>query len=107
MRALASALLILTGLAHAAQYVRLDGAPGPLFALFAAAYFAIGMSLRRPGRWALWAGAILPAIGGLGGSAQLRAAFDPVLAAFVAIDVAVVISCALALRAKPAEGGAG
>ncbi len=103
LRPIASALLIFTGLAHGAQYVRLDGKPGVVFAAFAAAYFAIGMTLRRPGRWQVWLGAILPAIGGLGGAVQLRSGFDSVMALFVAIDVVVVACCATLLARQPAE----
>jgi hypothetical protein len=62
-------------------------------AVFGVIYFALGLALRRPGAWPLWLSVLLPAVGGLGGSQLLRESFDPVLALFVAIDVAVVACC--------------
>ena len=91
-RAIASALLLFTGVTHLLYYVA-GTAQGAGMAVFGVIYFALGLALRRPGRWPLWLALLLPAIGGLGGSQLLRAGFDPVLALFVAIDVAVVACC--------------
>jgi hypothetical protein len=93
LRALASGLLLFTGVAHVAQYFATSGADGPGMAVFGAIYFGIGVLLRLPGTWPLWLAVALPAVGGLGGSQLLREHIDPVLALFVAIDLVVVGSC--------------
>jgi len=93
-RTIASALLLFTGVAHLLYYFAGPGAAGgPGMAVFGLIYFALGLALRRPGAWPLWLSVLLPAVGGLGGSGMLRESFDPVLALFVAIDVAAVACC--------------
>jgi hypothetical protein len=97
-RSLASALLLFTGVAHAAEWaLRSHAAP---MLVFGAVYFALGLWLRRPGKAPLVASIALPALGGLGGAQQLAAApaVDPVLAGMVAIDAIVVVCCILAWR---------
>jgi hypothetical protein len=72
--------------------------------VFGGIYFALGLWLRRPGKLPLVFGALIPAIGGLGGASQLAAApaLDPILAGMVAIDLAVVACCAICLvRGEP------
>jgi len=93
IRTIASGLLLFTGVAHLVQYAVTSGAGGPGLAVFGVIYFVLGVLLRRPGAWPLWLAVVLPAIGGLGGSSLLRTHFEPVLALFVAIDVAVVGCC--------------
>jgi hypothetical protein len=97
-RSIASALLLFTGVAHVAEFALRSHAPPMLIA--GIVYLALGLWLRRPGRIALWASLLLPAIGGLGGLQGLRATFDPILAVMVAIDAAVVVCCAAALWRK-------
>lgn len=96
-RAIASGLLLFTGVAHAAEFALRSHAPAMLVA--GAVYFALGLWLRRPGKLALVASAVLPALGGLGGLQQLRAAasVDPILAGMLAIDAVVVVCCVVAL----------
>lgn len=93
-RKLASALMLFTGVAHVV-YVLVAGEAGggAGAALAGVVYFGIGLALRRPGAWPLWLGALLPALGGLGGTQLIRERFDPVLLLFVAIDVVVVACC--------------
>jgi hypothetical protein len=92
-RTIASGLLLFTGVAHLVHYAVSSGAGGPGLAVFGVIYFVLGLLLRRPGAWPLWLAVALPAVGGLGGSSLLRTNFDPILALFVAIDVAVVACC--------------
>jgi hypothetical protein len=93
-RSIASALLLFTGVAHLLYWlVGADAAQGPGMAVFGGIYFALGLLLRRPGRWPLFLAIVLPALGGLGGAGQLRESFDAILALFVAIDVAAVLCC--------------
>jgi hypothetical protein len=99
-RTVASALLLFTGVAHLVKYFASSGADGAGMAVFGVIYFALGLLLRRPGTWPLWLAAVLPAVGGLGGSGLLAERFDPVLALFVAIDVAVVVCCVWLLLAR-------
>lgn len=99
-RSIASGLLLFTGVAHLLYYFAGPGAAqGPGMAIFGVIYFALGILLRRPGRWPLWLATVLPALGGLGGAGQLRESFDPVMALFVAIDLAAVGAC-LSLLAR-------
>ncbi len=98
LRSLASALLIFTGVAHLAEFALRSHAA--VMAVAGVVYLALGLWLRRPGRLALWASLLLPALGGLGGFQQLRQAFDPILAAMVAIDAVVVVCCAVVLWRK-------
>jgi hypothetical protein len=93
-RKLASVLMLFTGVAHVV-YVLVAGEAGggAGAALAGVVYFGIGLALRRPGAWPLWLGALLPALGGLGGTQLIRERFDPVLLLFVAIDVVVVACC--------------
>ena len=93
-RAIASALLLFTGVAHLLYYFAGPGAAGgPGMAIFGGIYFGVGLALRLPAAWPLWLSVLLPGFGGLGGGGMLRESFDPVLALFVAIDVAVVACC--------------
>jgi hypothetical protein len=99
-RTIASGLLLFTGVAHLVRYFAASGADGAGMAVFGVIYFALGLALRRPGAWPLWLAAVLPAVGGLGGSQLLRESFDPVMALFVAIDVVVVACCVWLLVAR-------
>jgi hypothetical protein len=86
--------MLFTGVAHV-LYVLVAGEAGggAGSAIAGVIYLAIGLALRRPGAWPLWLGAILPALGGLGGVQLLLARFDPVMLLFVLIDVVVVACC--------------
>jgi hypothetical protein len=103
VRKLASALMLFTGVAHVV-YVLVAGEAGggAGAALAGVIYLGSGLALRRPGAWPLWPGALLPALGGLGGTQLVLQRFDPVLLLFVAIDVVVVGCCVylLATRAR-------
>jgi hypothetical protein len=92
-RTIASGLLLFTGVGHLLEYFLSPGAGALAVAVFGVIYFLLGLLLRRPGTWPLWLAVALPAVGGIGGSLQLREHFDPVFALFVAIDVAVVACC--------------
>jgi len=97
LRAVASGLLTFTGFAHVLEHWLRSREQGMLIA--GIVYFALGVWLRRPGKLPLIAGAILPALGGLGGTQQLLAApaLDPILAGMVAIDAVVVVCCVVCL----------
>ena len=96
-RAIASGLLLFTGVAHVAENLLRSHDPGMLVA--GAIYFAIGLWLRRAGKPPLIAGALLPALGGSLGAQRLLAAptIDPALGVMVAIDAVVVVCCAMSL----------
>ncbi len=102
-RKLASGLLLFTGVAHV-LYVLVAGEAGggAGSAIAGGIYFAIGFALRTAARWPVWLGAILPALGGLGGVQVLLASFDPVMLLFVLIDV-VVVACCVSLLVKRAS----
>jgi hypothetical protein len=105
--ALASWLLVFTGFAHVLEHWLRSHESGMLIA--GIVYFALGVWLRRPSKPALIASAVLPALGGLGGTQQLVAAgrFDPILAGMIAIDAVVVVCCVIALmRGRPAGASA-
>jgi hypothetical protein len=94
VRTIASALLLLTGVAHLGSALAGPGAAsGTATAVFGVIYLALGLALRLPAAWPLWLSVLLPGLGGLGGSAELRKSFEPVMALFVTIDVAVVACC--------------
>jgi hypothetical protein len=99
-RTVASALLLFTGVAHLVKWLADSGADGAGMAVFGVIYFALGLLLRRPDAWPLWLAAVLPALGGLGGSTLLAERLDPVLALFVAMDVVVVACCVWLLVAR-------
>ena len=106
-RALASGLLLFTGALHAAEYgLRSHALP---MLVFGAIYFALGFWLRRAGKAPLIASALLPALGGFGGTQQLLAAgaVDPILAGMVAIDAVVVVCCVLCLVKGETDAAAG
>jgi hypothetical protein len=93
-RKLASALMLFTGVAHVVYTLAAgEAAGGAGAALAGVIYFGIGIALRRPGAWPLWLGALLPALGGVGGTQLILARFDAVLLLFVGIDVVVVACC--------------
>ena len=97
----ASALLIFTGAAHLlSAFVGSGAATGTATAVFGGIYLALGLALRLPAAWPLWLAVLLPALGGLGGSAALVDSFDPVMTLFVAIDVAVVVCCLSVIIAR-------
>ena len=98
-RALASGLMLFTGVAHLVHvFVAGEDAGGAGAAIAGVIYLGIGVALRRPGTWPLWLGALLPALGGLGGTQLLLAHFNAVTLLFVLIDV-VVVACCVALLA--------
>jgi hypothetical protein len=93
-RTIASALLLFTGVCHLLVYFAGPGAAGgPGVAVFGAIYFVLGLALRQQATWPLWLSVLFPGIGGLVGGWMLRGGFFPVVALFVAIDVAVVVCC--------------
>ncbi len=104
-RRIASLLMLVTGAAHVVHFFVLGMAAAAaglgLFGLF---YLAIGVLLRRPGKLGLWVGAIVPAVGGLGGLQALSAGVSLGMLAYVLVDVVVVAICiALLVRGeKPA-----
>jgi hypothetical protein len=104
LRALASGLLTFTAFAHVLEHLLRSHAPGMLIA--GIVYGVLGTWLRWwPGKLALIVCAILPALGGLGGTQQLLAApaIDPILAGMVAID-AVVVACCVVCLVRGAAG---
>ncbi len=106
-RSLASWLMLATGLAHVAQFFWLGMAQAAAgLGIFGLAYLAIGVWLRSSGKSALYAGILVPTLGGLGGVMSLSASFDPLMLAYVVVDLAVVVLCIQLLR-KPelVEGG--
>jgi len=103
-RSVGSALLLLSGVAHLVHVlVAGEAAGGVGAALAGVVYFGIGLALRRPERWPLWLGAVLPALGGLGGTQLVFARFNAVTLLFVMVDVVVVACCVrlLAVRRTP------
>lgn len=107
LRALSSWLLLGTGLAHVAQFFWLgmsEAAAG--LGIFGVAYLGIGAWLRGSGKPALIAGIVVPTLGGLGGVMALSAGFDPLMLAYVLVDLAVVVLCIQLLRKSAATEGA-
>jgi hypothetical protein len=100
-RKLASGLLLFTGIAHV-LYTLVGGEAGGgvAAALAGVVYLGIGLALRRPDVWPLWLGALLPALGGLGGTQLVLTRFDAVLLLFVVIDVVVVACCVYELATR-------
>lgn len=99
-RNIASLLLLLTGVGHAVQGVLGEGAA---MAGFGILYLVVGLLLRRPGNLGLWLGAIAPLPGVLAGVPLVAGSGDPLLAAYVAIDIAVVAICVRLLVRGRAE----
>lgn len=106
IRALASGLMLLSGVTHVTQLF-IYGAHGHVVgaALFGLAYFGIGLALRGTSRWALWLGAVLPSIGGVLGVVRFTALHaNPFSVFHVGIDLIVVPICVWLLvrdRAQP------
>lgn len=104
-RGIASLLMLATGAAHVVHFFVLGmaGAAAGL-GLFGLFYLAIGVLLRRPGKLGLWLGAVIPALGGLGGLQLLVGGLTLAMLAYVVMDVVVAAICiALLVRGeKPA-----
>jgi hypothetical protein len=106
LRALASWLLLGTGLVHVAEFFWLgmsEAAAG--LGIFGVAYLAVGAWLRGIGKPALIAGIVVPTLGGLGGVQALATSFDPLMLAYVVVDLAVVVLCIQLLRRPAAAEG--
>ena len=107
-RGIASLLMLATGAAHVVHFFVLGMAGAAaglgLFGLFGLFYLAIGVLLRRPGKLGLWLGAVIPALGGLGGLQLLLGGLTFAMLAYVVVDVVVAAICiALLVRGeKPA-----
>jgi hypothetical protein len=87
--------MLLSGLTHVSQLV-VYGTKGHVIgaAIFGVIYFAIGVLLLGRSRLALWLGAILPAIGAIGGIHRFATIHaNPFSIFHVAIDLIVVPIC--------------
>jgi hypothetical protein len=99
-RRVAALLLMISGVTHVIQ-LQVYGAHFHVVGavLFGIAYFVIGWGLTRPGRMALWWGAILPSIGGVLGILRFMAFHaNPFTVFHVIIDIIVVPICVRQLR---------
>lgn len=99
-RSLAATLMLISGVTHVIQLF-VYGAAGHVVgaALFGVAYFVIGLGLRGTSRWALWAGAVLPTIGGVLGVVRFTTLHaNPFSVFHVGIDLVVVPICIYLLR---------
>lgn len=92
---LAGILMIISGITHVSQIFFYDEARTLIgVSAFGVAYFLIGVFLLRQNRIAIWVGAILPAIGGMGGTYRLFVLQPNPFSAFhVLIDLVVVPIC--------------
>jgi len=93
LRTIAAVGMLVSGVTHVSQ-LGVYGSEAIAPAIAGAIYFVIGLFLLKPGRGVLWAGAILPAIGGVGGT--IRFFFihtNPFSAFHVLIDLVVVPIC--------------
>jgi hypothetical protein len=94
-RRLAAVLMLLSGLTHVSQ-LAVYGRDGHVVgaAIFGVIYSAIGVLLLGRSRVALWLGAILPAIGAVGGIYRFAAIHaNPFSIFHVGIDLIVVPIC--------------
>ncbi len=103
-RSVASLLMLLNGVAHVVHGF-LDAAV--IMYVFGAIYLGVGLVLRREGVLGVWLGALLPLPGALAGGQAALASGDPLIAAYVAINVTVVAICIWLLvqrrRERPSE----
>ena len=101
-RKVAASLMILSGITHVSQLFVYEGEHSVIGAsIFGLIYFVIGMFLLREGRGALWAGAILPSIGGVLGIYRFFSLQPNPFSVFhVAIDLVVVPICVYLLLKK-------
>lgn len=102
IRMISASLLMLSGVTHVTQvWVYGTEMPVVVAASFGVLYFIIGLLLLFRFRFALWLGAILPAIGGMLGI--YRFFFlqpNPFTVFHVLIDIIVVPSCIYLLRRR-------
>lgn len=99
IRRIAAVLMLVSGVTHVVQ-IPVYGAHGSVLgaAAFGVVYFIIGLFLLGHGRMALWAGSILPAIGGtLGIYRFLFLHPNPFSVGHVLIDLVVIPCCLLLL----------
>jgi len=99
IRSIAASLMLISGVTHVVQ-IPIYGAHGSVIgaAAFGVVYFIIGLFLFGRFRAALWAGAVLPAIGGVLG--VYRFIFlhpNPFSVFHVLIDLVVVPCCIILL----------
>lgn len=108
LRQMASILLLITGVTHAAQFLLQEASATntPVGAAFGLAYFVIGLLLLRGGRLPLWLGAIVPGIGVVLAGLLLLTSWDAVLAFHVGINLIVFPSCIYLLAQERPSGGA-
>jgi len=99
---LSAVLMIISGVTHILQLIFYQEIRTIIGAtLFGVIYFVIGIFLWRGSTKALWAGAILPALGGILGTYRLLVVHPNPFSAFhVAIDMIVVPICIIALRRR-------
>ncbi len=93
-------VLFVSGAAHLVVFAVLTGGSDIPMAVFGVLYLIIGYILTRPGNIGLWLGAIIPVVGAIGGvSANWPNLVNPVLIIFLVLDLYVILTCALRLRA--------
>lgn len=94
-RTLAALLLLISSMTHVIQ-LQVYGVSAPVIGacLFGLAYFVTGWRLLKPGRTALWWGAILPSVGGgLGILRFVALQANPFTVFHVLVDLVVVPIC--------------
>lgn len=107
-REVAGTLLLVSGVTHVSQLAVYEFERFVVVAaLFGIAYFMIGLLLFRPYRAALWLGAVLPAVGGLGGIYRFANIHpNPFTVFHVAVDLVVVPICIYWLVRQASPRGA-
>lgn len=106
-RTLAAILLIISSVTHVIQ-LQVYGVSAQVIAaaLFGVAYFIIGYRLLKPGRTALWWGAVLPSIGGVLGIIRFLALHaNPFTVFHVLVDLVVVPICIQQLSCRHKASG--
>lgn len=101
IRILAAILLLLTGVLHVIQLLLAKLDPGTIITVvFGVAYLILAFFLFRPGKTALWFGAIVPLVGLL--LAVVGMLTTPTLlgALFIAIDVVIIACCFILIFRK-------
>ena len=104
-RSLAAVLMLISGVTHVAQLF-VYGTAGHVIgaALFGVVYFVIGLGLSGRSRWPLWAGTVLPTIGGVLGIVRFTTMHaNPFSVFHVCIDLVVVPLCIYLLRTERAR----
>ncbi len=94
IRYTAASLLLLTGLMHASYMLRAPHEPNSVgLLIFGVVYIVTAIFVYMDNKFALYAGILIPLIGGILATADIIKHFSRHMLAFLIIDILIIICC--------------